>query len=84
MIDWEDLLSQGKDALKDATGGTVDVSLPSGDIAKDIGEQLAETHGEATGKAAAGEIWELAKPFAIGALVILGGIFAVVVLKKRK
>lgn len=75
-LDVEDLLEKAKEEY----GGMLeDLGQPSQGLAKDIGEQLVETHGEA----AAREVWAQARPFAIAAVAVLG-IIAVAVITKRK
>jgi len=92
-FDYEKLIGEGKKALDNINKGNVKiptekelqemVSKPTKDLAEEIGGQLAKEHGTATGKAAAGELWTKAKPFAIGALVLVGGILVVMAARKK-
>jgi hypothetical protein len=95
----EDLIKQGKGKLSDLTGEDLEVpdipdmptkkeleeiaKKPSQDLAKQIGSELATTHGEATGTAAAKEIWAKAKPFAIVGAIGLGAIMLILAVRKK-
>lgn len=86
-LDWESILEQGKEKVKEVTGEDLTIpsipdipTLPSEEKAQEIGEQMAQTTGQAVGET----VWTGARPFAIAGVVLLGGILLVVLLKRRK
>jgi len=58
----------------------------AGELAKesDAVQDLAQTHGEAVGHAAAEDIWQKAKPFAIVGLGLVGVVALAMVFRKKR
>ena len=89
----DELISGGKAKLDELTGENLQVpskeeleelmKQPSEGIAQEIGQEL-EQAGKATGTAMVETAWTKVKPFAIGALAILGGILIITLVKTRK
>ncbi|MHC4643878.1 MAG: hypothetical protein ACYTBJ_00150 [Planctomycetota bacterium] len=84
-LDIEKIIAEGKDALSDVTGENLTLigEQPSQEIAQRVGEQLAAAHGEAVGEAAAKEAWTNIRPYAIGGVLLLAGILAVVIARRK-